>query len=151
VFQLRAAGADDPEKAASHPLKGRSEKKMTNAKTDEWLEFERYLSPESKEAKKYAGMTLAQLFEQASKDIKVTLEVNEEGTPDEWAEEKIDLSSAGVLYEIYRRLDIVDGDTMIAYVKQELGDLQTRVKDLESQFKNHRHCLGKTYGEKPVY
>jgi len=110
-----------------------------------YLEFGSYPSPDEGLAQTYAKMTLHDLLEQADKDIKVT--VTGEG---EDAEETIDLSHAGVLYELYRRLDVVDGDTVKALIKDAIEPLAKRLEDLERKYRNHRHNLEKTYSEKPV-
>lgn len=124
---------------------------------DFYLNYKTYLSPEGKEkVTQYAKMSLSDLFAEASKKITTTSTIEGEGTEDEFWEENVDISKAGSeLYEIYRRLDIINGPTVRALIQKmyedEVVPLKKKIGDMEAQFKNHRHALDKTYGEKPVW
>ena len=53
---------------------------------------------------------------------------------------------------IAKKLDLVDLDRFEYFVETAIGEIdqiETDIENLTKQFKNHRHSLDKTYGEKP--
>jgi len=57
-------------------------------------------------------------------------------------------------WHILTELDACDLDRFgyfLGDLNEELNELKKKISDLENIFKNHRHALDKSYGEKPVW
>ncbi len=49
------------------------------------------------------------------------------------------------------QLSLPTRDILLITLNETLKELHEEVADLDNIFRNHRHCLEKTYGEKPVW
>jgi len=122
-----------------------------------WEEFqadEYYKVPEQIR-KKYMNTSIVEL-----------LNILESHTERDWVEEKKpynsyveDSISADFNYEEYkaielevlRRLELVKGYDMLQILYAQFQELTDKIEEFENKFKNHRHPLDKTYGEKPIW
>jgi len=126
-------------------------------KVPDWEDYQanEYYEVPQEIRKKYMHKTIVEL-----------LEILDSFTEREWIEEKkphhsyIESSiSADIEYkeykalelEVLQRLELVKGYDMLRILYAQIEELETKIEELDKRFKNHRHPLDKTYGEKPIW
>ena len=111
------------------------------------LEDEFYDIP-YKVRKKYKDTSTVQLLEELE-----SLTIRNDIEEDRYVEESYtDYDKAKEIeLMICHRLDLFKGYHLLQIIRILNSDTENKIKELEEKFLNHRHCLDKTYGEKPVW
>ena len=101
--------------------------------------------------KKYKDKSLLELFELLEQNTLRT--IAEEDTKYPYIEEGFINRQDGeeILYVILQRLEIWKGYHLLQMTRILCADNETKIKELEEKFKNHRHDKDKSYTEKPVW
>ncbi len=75
--------------------------------------------------------------------------------------DKVDTQPGGAItdyprYEVLKgviadKLSLPTRDILLVTLNESLKEVHEMIADLDDEFKNHRHNLDKTYGEKPIW
>lgn len=119
---------------------------------DKLLEDEFYDIPFEMQ-QKYMDLTTAGLLNELD-SITERTEYEDEKTPrysyveTTYTDNKLATTLALLICE---RLGLFRGHDLLQIINKLIYENKQEVKNLEEKFKNHRHPLNKTYGEKPIW
>jgi hypothetical protein len=111
-----------------------------------WLEWEFY-EIDNGYSKKLSALGMPELLQELEKQLTY---VKDKDGYTETSVKNWDYHDA-IKQEICNRLAISQTTHLKKLIVEVEEGLKAQLKDLEEKFKNHRHSIEKTYGEKPVW